>query len=398
MSRLAPLVVVLLAALVPAAASEFALVVDSPLVPGAECTVRVQAANPGREEHRLAFPETLELVADHQVETARLAIAAAPGPVTLPTDSQTERVYSGPVPTTWAAGRRRLAIDEPGPAWLVVEIVATTPPPAEPESESEPGRRHLPGHDRRGLPGRYLDQFGSYQPIYFLAGSNAPAVKFQVSFKYQLVLENSWLAQEAPWTRGFHVAYSQTSLWDVQANSAPFFDSSYRPEIFWLSENLGDDLFGPASWVDWADVRVGLEHESNGRGGGDSRSINLVYVRPSIALGAIDDWHLEIAPKAYAYLDKDENPDIDDFRGHVDLELVIGHPAHLLARATLRKGYGALERGSIQFDLSYPVHQLSDWFPIALSIHGQFFTGYGESLLDYDRADTHVRLGFSVVR
>ena len=43
-----------------------------------------------------------------------------------------------------------------------------------------------------------------------------------------------------------NVAYTQTSLWDWNAPSAPFLDSSYRPEVLYLRE-----LVDRGSWADW---------------------------------------------------------------------------------------------------------------------------------------------------
>ena len=70
--------------------------------------------------------------------------------------------------------------------------------------------------------------------MYFLYGTNDPSIKFQVSLKYQIFNPKGSWAQAAPWIEGFHLAYTQTSFWDIAGESKPFFDSSYRPELLWL--------------------------------------------------------------------------------------------------------------------------------------------------------------------
>jgi hypothetical protein len=55
------------------------------------------------------------------------------------------------------------------------------------------------------------------------------------------------------------------------------------------------------------------------------------------------------------------------------------------------------DKGSLQLDLSYPLRPLLR-NNIDVFLHAQFFTGYGESLLDYNESDTTFRVGLAVVR
>jgi len=78
----------------------------------------------------------------------------------------------------------------------------------------------------------YLKNIAAYEPMYFLVGTDPKKSKFQFSFKYRLFNAEKDLAQRYPWVKGFHIAYTQTSFWDLKSDSKPFEDTSYKPEFF----------------------------------------------------------------------------------------------------------------------------------------------------------------------
>jgi outer membrane phospholipase A len=131
--------------------------------------------------------------------------------------------------------------------------------------------------------------------------------------------------------------------------------------------------------------------------------MNFVYVRPTLAFGAADDTAREgdvyftVGPRVHAYLgDLGDNPDVEEFRGYGDLQLVLGQNGGLQLAATGRIGSHA-DKGSLQLDLSYPLRPILH-NNVDIFLHAQFFTGYGESLLLYNDSDTTFRLGLSLIR
>lgn len=228
------------------------------------------------------------------------------------------------------------------------------------------------------------------EPSYFILGAkDGMDARFQYSFKYQLFDELGPVAQAVPWLGDMFIGYTQTSLWDLGSDSAPFRDTSYRPSIFWQKTNAGEG-WRPESW------RVGFEHESNGKEAEDSRSLNYFFVRPEWRYRHDARHTLAVAPKFYIYVDKHENDDIEDYRGVTDLNIRYGDDDGLLLSTILRMGWEG--KGSAQADITWPFKK-PVFGKVGGFFHTQIFTGYGQTLLDYnENADTQLRFGISLVR
>ena len=170
-----------------------------------------------------------------------------------------------------------------------------------------------------------------------------------------------------------------------QDESRPFRETNYNPELFWR-------LLRPApSWGLWGG-NLGLEHESNGAREPDSRSWNRVYLAPFVEYGRLRAelklWRRlsEEAKKSPDDTSGDENPDISDFYGYGELRLAYlarwQHRAALMARWNFATG-----KGAVQLDYSVPTGTKN------LFIYGQLWSGYGESLIDYNRSLTRYGIG-----
>lgn len=231
-----------------------------------------------------------------------------------------------------------------------------------------------------------------YEPVYFIVGGDGGLnAKFQISFRYRLFDGKGSLASRLSWIDDLYLSFSQTSLWDLGELSKPFKDSSYRPRLFFGDYDLMRALDGR--------LRLGFEagagHESNGKDGDESRSFNMLYVRPALTLGDPDGFRLYAAPLIHNYIADDENPDLKDYRGYVDWLFGAGSKGGLDFWAVVRKGERS-DFGSTELNLSYPLSKLSGgdltgWLTL------QYFGGYGESLLDYNRKlDSQLRVGIAI--
>lgn len=264
-------------------------------------------------------------------------------------------------------------------------------------------RASRPGRPARkaALIDRILAGLETYEPVYFVAGGDFSPVtaKFQLSAQYRVLLpqQEERAVEPGPWDdveRFFHHAYmgyTQTSVWELSSPSAPFLDTSFRPAVYYYDGDIGWPR-GP--WERFG-LQAGFEHESNGQGGSDSRSLNIAFVRPIFTFGDESRYHFTVAPKIYAYLEKSENSDIPDYRGYVDLLLKFGKLEGFELTATLRKGTKK-GYGSAQIDLTYPVALLASKLGTFLQV--QYFYGYGDTLLQYDRnVHSQLRAGLMIV-
>lgn len=297
-----------------------------------------------------------------------------------------------------AAGRLFLELEQPQRLRTVLEVersaaLATDERPAD-YAGSEIVRQ--PVVERPSLTRferYYADHFSPHEPMYFLFGDTSPAAKFQISMKYRLLSDGGPLATALPMLRGVHVAYTQRSLWDITSNSSPFYDSSYLPEL--LFQSLVPELRprGGLRWVGW---QAAFQHESNGRDGAGSRSLNYFYFRPLLVLGDLAGWRILLRPKLQLYTgDLSDNPDIRSYRGNGEMRVVIGH-GNRLALSILGRMGNDFSRGGLQVDLSYPTVFMSGNFAMYLQL--QYWTGYGESLLNYNGRSEALRAGFSLAR
>ncbi|OON38566.1 phospholipase [Izhakiella australiensis] len=199
-------------------------------------------------------------------------------------------------------------------------------------------------------------------------------VKFQLSLAFPLwrgiLGDNSVLA----------ASYTQRSWWQFSNRSAssPFRETDYEPQIFlgWATD------YSFAGWT-LRDVEVGLNHQSNGRSEPTSRSWNRVYARLMAQNG---NWLAEVKPwyRIPESENNDDNRDITKYMGYYRLKLGYQWGESIFSvqgNYNWNSGYGGAELG-----WSYPVSE-------HVRFYTQLFSGYGESLIDYNHRQTRVGVG-----
>jgi len=201
-------------------------------------------------------------------------------------------------------------------------------------------------------------------------GGAQTEMEFQLSVKERILSSN------------FYFGYTQKSFWQAYdfANSSPFRETNYNPEIFYRT---GGNNIHIGRWK----MDVGFEHESNGQSGAISRSWNRVYVAPY--LPRHDSlWYLKAWYRLPVDLGVDDNPDILDYMGYGELHFKkrFGHGqlVHAMLRGNPSTGYGAI---SINYSIPGP----SDNYFYLIRL----FSGYGESLIDYNHEVN--RIGFGII-
>ena len=89
---------------------------------------------------------------------------------------------------------------------------------------------------------------------------------------------------------------------------------------------------------------------------------------------------------------QDDNPDLTRYVGNTELTAA-WLPGRATAALTWRLHPKNLQNGSVQLDWTYPVDSSE---PQGLRWYLQLFSGYGESLLDYNHRQTSLGLGLSL--
>lgn len=370
---------------------------------GAAVEVRVAIMNPTATDLTVELPERVDarLVARDTETGATLPGEATGGvgDVRVPAGGFVVRAYRIRVPADAANGLTALQVSSWGNA--AVEIggrVAAAPVSGKDAAatDSSAARRPPTNLGRApagsGLRRTFADRLAPHEPIYFIYGPDAPAAKFQVSFKYKLLDFRDLTPQRM--TRTLHVAYTQRSLWDLDGVSSPFYDTSYMPELMY--ESLAPRPEDSERWFTWLGVQAAFKHESNGRDGPVSRSLNMLYARPVFAFGDLDGWHLLAMPEVFAYVGTlEDNTEIEEYRGFGKLSLVLGRNDGPSLMTTLWAG-NDFQHPTVQLDLTLPIRTRLLDFETYLII--QYFNGFGESLLSYDEESESVRAGISLVR
>jgi len=284
------------------------------------------------------------------------------------------------------------AATTPTPAATTVPAeaaAAVTPRPASlidtawgflPDSRRAYVRLHQPNYL---LLGRYTTDanIAPYEPLFDAFDEEGDfddvEAKFQLSVKGRLLAtdDNRW---------GLWFSYTQQSQWQLYSPdiSRPFRETNYMPEIFG-SFRPGVDIGG---WQ-WNLLNFGYTHQSNGRADPISRSWDRLFVeagfeRDNFVLLA-RAW-TRVTPSDY----EDDNPDIVDYYGHGEITGIYkwrDNSFTLMGRGNLSTGKGAAQFTWASRPLLGPLRG-----------YVQVFTGYGESMIDYDWRQTTIGLGVTL--
>jgi phospholipase A1 len=207
-------------------------------------------------------------------------------------------------------------------------------------------------------------------------------VKYQLSFK--LPLSDDLFGSGGKLAFG----YTQISFWQLYNKriSSPFRETDYEPELM-LTFAQEKHLLGFINRL----TTFGINHQSNGRSVPESRSWNRLYVqftaeRDNLYL-IFKPWYRlpENAKTTPQDSRGDDNPDIQDYLGHGELTAM-----YLFGHRTLavmwRSNFQSAHRGALQVDWSEPLQG-------KLRGYVQYFNGYGESLIDYNRSSHRLGIG-----
>ncbi|MGJ1484225.1 phospholipase A [Sphingobacterium multivorum] len=225
--------------------------------------------------------------------------------------------------------------------------------------------------------------FSIFKDNYFISGiplNHEPSkdnsdAKFQFSFKQRI--QNRPLV----WGAYFYLTYTQKSFWDIYKKSSPFAETNYNPAL-----QLAKPIYRAGRFV--GVFGLSIEHESNGRDSIYSRSWNFIGLTYSHFFSETVNASLKINIP----IERSDNPDLNKYIGYTEAQLAWNIKKDKLILDVMgRKGASWDTKGSLMTTLSFrPSEKRNLYWTL------QWWQGYGESLVDYNRSVSMIRIGFMV--
>ena len=194
----------------------------------------------------------------------------------------------------------------------------------------------------------------------------------------------------------YYLAYSHKSFWQLYTYSAPFRETNYNPEGFVVFP-INDDKYS----VKIRSLKFALAHMSNGQpnttnvyvdgkpmGVNLSKSINYFY---STMRMQHDTLLVDLTLQAPLGTGENlsDNPDIMDYLGYTKVRFTYFYKKSIFTCRV--SGNFFTLKGALEATYSYPLQDETN-------LYIKFFSGYGESLIDYNRNLTKLSIGFSFSR
>ncbi len=226
--------------------------------------------------------------------------------------------------------------------------------------------------------------FSLYKDNYFTMGTtvNQKPSRTNSDVKFQVSIAQRLTKSTLPFNTYLFLFYTQKCMWNVFEESMPMRDLNFNPGI-----GLAKHLFVKNRYV--GKLTLLVEHESNGRDGADSRSWNKI----SLACNVFIDPNFMIHGKAWIpIVDGQNNKDILDYCGIYQTGFTYTTPNKRFGFAlTLvkRRGWN-LNYNSI-WEINYRLFKKENQF-----LFLQYYNGYGENLLDYNKFHSRLRVGIVI--
>jgi len=223
--------------------------------------------------------------------------------------------------------------------------------------------------------------FTLYKDNYFIFGPSIgpKATKENTNVKFQISVRQKLTKSTLPGGTYLYLCYTQKVFWNILEKSLPMTDLNFNPGI-----GLAKPVFKNGKYI--GKFILQLEHESNGRDSIESRSWNRLSLGGDVL---ITNNFLVHAKVWIPYVDGEHNKDLLKYVGimQAGVELTSNDRRWkgsllLTKRKTWRLDFNTVAEISWQFSRN------ADW-----NLFVQYYNGYGEGLLDYNKFSSHLRAG-----
>lgn len=226
--------------------------------------------------------------------------------------------------------------------------------------------------------------YSLFKDNYFIFGGpiNHKMTKHNSDAKFQVSLQIRLTKNMLPWDSYLYFYYTQKVFWSILEESLPMTDLNFNPGI-----GLAKPLYSDGRYI--GKLKLQIEHESNGKDSISSRSWNRISAGANI----IVDNTLMIHGKVWIpIIDGENNKDILDYCGIYQVGTqVMSENQKWTGSVTLVKRKGWKLNYNVIAEISYRFSKRSDW-----SIFAQYYCGYGEGLLNYNRHVSKIRAGIVI--
>lgn len=228
-----------------------------------------------------------------------------------------------------------------------------------------------------------LPSFGVYKDTYFITGVplNKKIDKTTADVEFQISIRQRLTKSILPFNSFLYLTYTQKSFWDLYAESSPFRDSNYNPGLGLGKYIIRDNKLEGACFVQ-------VEHESNGRDSLESRSWNYLSFSAKYFFSMRISLQLELW---LPYVDGGENKDLSKYKGYGTFSANYISPNNLWwlsADINPREGFGNV---NVTLGAGFRISQKSNQY-----LYAQFYNGYAEGLLDYNKFSSYLRVGLCI--
>lgn len=225
--------------------------------------------------------------------------------------------------------------------------------------------------------------FTLFKDNYFLVGAplGTKPTKENSNVKFQISISQRLTKSTLPFNTYLYLTYTQKVIWNVFEKSMPMKDMNFNPGI-----GLGRMIIHKDKVIGFSYFQ--LEHESNGRDGDASRSWNKISMYAGLQLNRY--WDVQ-AKFWLPIVDGGLNKDILDYSGIFQISANYNWSDRLTAGMVFVKRRGFNLNGNIQLDLSYKLFKNQNQY-----LYLQYYNGYGEYLLDYNKYQSMLRIGLII--
>lgn len=189
--------------------------------------------------------------------------------------------------------------------------------------------------------------------------------------------------------------YTQQSYWQLFTPqiSRPFRTTDHEPEVMYVYPTTAQL---PLGWK-WRYSGIGLVHQSNGQSNPLSRSWNRVYLMTGMELDSRWSVNAKVWKRLSESADSDDNPGISDYVGRGELAVFWNANKDNTLGATVRHTLARNDRGSVRLEWMQTLGSGLWGGKSNLRLHTALFSGYGDSMIDFNRKRTVFSVGLSLV-